>query len=95
MYVMSVSRSWYGAEGANCGFFAFAALIACFFVIFGPFMSKILHILTTFLRLTGRPISYDAVRASIRVPYVGLSEDMRVTAFATAASMPLSTGLFS
>ena len=95
MYVMSISKSWYGAEGANCGFFAFAALIACFSPFLAPLRPKILHIRTTFLRLTGRPISYDAVCASIRVPYVGPSEDMRVTAFATAASMPLSTGPFS
>ena len=57
MYVMSASNSWYGAEGTNCGFLAFDALIACFFVYFGPFMPRILHIRLTFLRLTGRPIS--------------------------------------
>ena len=54
---MSASNSWYGAEGTNCGFLAFDALIACFFVYFGPFMPRILHIRLTFLRLTGRPIS--------------------------------------
>ena len=53
-----------------------------------------LHIRTTFLRLTGRPVSWAAVCASIRVPQVGLSEAMRVTAFATAMSTFLSTGLF-
>ena len=57
-------------------------------------MSKTSHIRTTFLRLTRRRISYDAVCASILVPQVGLSEDMQVTAFATAVSMPFSTGLF-
>ena len=72
----------------------FDAPIACFFVILGPFMSRILHIRPTFLRLTGRPISQAAVRAGIRVPHVGLSEDMQVAAFAAAMPMPLTTGLF-
>ena len=65
-----------------------------FFVIFGHFTSKMLHIRTALLRSTLRRISCDAVCASILVPQVGLSEDMRVTAFATAMSMSLLTGLF-
>ncbi len=91
---MSVSGSRYGAVGKSCGFRAFAARAACFFVIFGHFTSKMLHIRTTFLRSTLRRISRDAACASILVPQVGISEDMRVTALATAMSISLLTGLF-